>query len=444
MASTLGIAGIITAIIAVNILTYKGLNVVLASFVAAAIVIFTNQLGYAESMEAGLTSTGIIMGNMAGIFVFGGILATLYSASSATVSLGRLILKPFAHNQNGTIRRIGTMGMLILVRVIIGLAGLDNLAIMPLMVALVLSIFSGANFPRKYINCMLVFASTVGTLIPGAPHQFPILFQSVVTEFDNSANLLPRWLLLLIYIVIGTIMLNVMIRKDEEKGMGFDPGPLVIPDFDTEEKTPHWLISVIPLFLVYITYNFLNASAWLSLVYGCVAAAILFFPYFKKEDSAKTRFGAVIGNFNKGIFVVPLVIVAGMVFSMVLSETPSFDYLCDLMAKLPIPATFGLMLIAILLTGASSGHAAMVIVGSIALSSFILNGMSVQTAGVIALWSTSVLDTLPNNIGIVMQSEMTACTMKECYPSIFKTTVIATFSMCMLVCVFGSLGFFPD
>lgn len=441
MSVTMSIIGILLAFFLMNFLVYKGLNGVITGVISAAVIIFFSGMPFTESMASGWGIIGMIMGNMAPILIFGGILAAVYTASNATTSLSRVILKPFGSNPNGNVRRIGTLGMLLLIRVVIGLSGIDNLAVMPFMVALVVAVFSGIDLPRKYVNCVLMFIGCVGTLIPGVPHQYVILLQAAMPEFNNSGNLIVRWLLLIIYIVVGILILNRLMEKDEKNQIHFDPGPLEVPDLKTEDKTPHWVITIIPALVVYLLYNFASMEAWVALMLGCIAAIILFYPYFKKPEGKKTRIGSVVNSINTGSFVVPLGIVAAMIVSMVMTGAPGFNVLVDGFSAIPIPAAFGLMLIAILLTGATGGAtAAIPIVAAIALGKFIPNGMSVQTAGVIALWSTSVLDTLPNNLGIIMQAELTATPMKEGYPSIFKTTVVLTLAMCAVVCVVATIG----
>lgn len=440
MSTTVSVIGFILAFFLMNFLVYKGLNNVITAFIATFVIIFTSGLDFGEAMSGGLGFVGMICGNFVGIFVFGGILASIYSASNATTALSRIILKPFGNHPNPNVRRIGTLGMLVFIRVVIGLAGIDNLAIMPFMVALVLAVFAGSDMPRKYINCALIFAGTIGTLIPGVPHQYVIILQSVMTDFNNSGNLVWRWLLLVIYIVGVILILNRLIGKDQEEGMRFDAGPLDVPDINAEVKAPHWLLTFVPVIVVYITYNFLAMEAWLSMMFGVIVATVLFYPYFPKEEGKKTRLGAIVESYNTGTFTVPLTIVAGMMAGFVLSSAPAFDVVSDAFAAIPIPAVFALMLFAIVMTGVGGAQTALVIVGSVAVSKFIPNGLGVQIAGVIALWSTSVLDTLPNNLGIIMQSELTAVPIKQAYPSIFHTTVVATLAMCVVVCIIGAIG----
>ena len=441
MVTPIGIIGVILAFILMNVLIYKGLNAVITAMIVTVLVIVTSGMDFNETFTSGLSFVGLMCGNFMPVFVFGGILAAIYNATNATASLGKLIMRPFSKSEDLRVKIVGTLSMLVLIRVVIGLAGLDNIAIMPFMIALVVAVFAGCDIPRKYVNGMLIFAGTIGTLIPGVPHQYVLIYQYVVPQFNNNGNLVVRWLLLIVYIIAALWVFWRCISKDVKQGKHFEAGPLDVPDYSQEIKGPHWILTFIPVLLVYVTYNFLGLNAWQSLAVACILAIILFYPYFPRAEGKKLRIRAIMESVNTGTFTVPLILSAAMLASQALSASPSFNAICDAFAKIPIPVAFSFMLAAILLTGMTGGaQAALVIVGGLALSRF--TGLSVQAAGIMALWSTSVLDTLPNNLGIIMQSELTATPMEECYPTIFKTTVILTLIMCVITTVLAAVGAF--
>lgn len=438
----MGVIGIILAMVLINVFVYKGLNPVISGFLCAFLIIVTSGLSFNETMDSSLSFLGMMCGNFLPIFVFGGIMGMLYNASNATKSLGKLIMRPFASSANPHVKRIGTLSMLLIIRVIIGLAGLDNLAIMPLMVFLVTAVFAGCDLPRRHVNCLLIIAGTVGTLVPGVPHQYVVILQGVLPEFNNSGNLIIRWILLLVFIVAAILIMDRIMERDAQKGVHFEAGPLEIPDMEGDDKAPHWILTFIPVVAVYVTYNFLGLNPWESMLVGVVACLILFTPFIKNMEG-KGKLGTVVEQCNQGTFTVPLTMVGCMMISNVMAQSPSFDWLCDMFASIPIPSAFGLTLIAIILVGAMGGaQSALVVIGTIAMATFIPNGMSVQAAGIIALWATAVLDTLPNSLGIIMQAQLTGVPMKECYPPIFKTTVLLTGAMSVLVAILAAIGLF--
>ena len=78
MSVTMSIIGILLAFFLMNFLVYKGLNGVITGVISAAVIIFFSGMPFTESMASGWGIIGMIMGNMAPILIFGGILAAMW------------------------------------------------------------------------------------------------------------------------------------------------------------------------------------------------------------------------------------------------------------------------------------------------------------------------------------------------------------------------------
>lgn len=436
----LAFIGIVLAVIILNVVVYKGLNAVVASFLTAMIVIVTSGLDFNQAMNESIAFVGGICGSFLPIIVFGGIIGALYNASNATKTLTKLIIKPIHHIKSPAGQRIAGVGLILLIRIVIGLSGIDNMAIMTTMVALTATVFAALDWPRKYIACVLMVAGTVGALIPGAPNLYVIILQQVLTEFDNQGTLFIRWLILIVFTVGAALMIARMIGKAQESGVHFEPGSLQVPDLEAVEKAPHWIVTFIPVIAVFVFYNLLGLEAWVALLIGAAVAVVCFVPYIQpKQGSSRIR--ALLDAVNSGTFSVPLSLVGIMLVSNVLAMSPAMSSISNYFAQLPLPGSISLMLISILLVGGMGGaQAALVVMGTMALQYYIPNGMGVQTAGVIALWATTVLDTLPSNLGIAAFAELTDVTIEESYPPIFQTTVVFTLVICVLVALLGVTG----
>ncbi|MBP1736371.1 MAG: hypothetical protein H6Q60_252 [Oscillospiraceae bacterium] len=439
MSLTVGVIGIILCLVVQNYFIYKGLSPVISSVIATLIIIFTSNLPLQSTWDTGMSSLGGTLAVLVPLLVFGGIMGTLYSKSGATVAIVNLLLKPFEKTSNVNAKRIGGIAIILIFRVIIGFAGFDNLAIMVTMVAIVVAVFAKFDMPRKYINCLLIVAGNLGVLIPGAPQAYLIMLEQYMTGFSNSSNIIPRTFLLVLFLVGSILILNYLIKRDYDKGVHFEAGPLEIPDFETI-KTPHWIAAFIPLLAVFVTYNFFGCAAWLSMLFGTLASAILFAPYLPHEEGT-SKFGVLVKECNDGVFAAPIVMLINMLPGFVMAASPAFDYMVQLLSAIPIPSAFGLLIIGILLTGAS-GTSAIILVSSIVLSIYVPGGMSVQACGVVTIWTLVVLDNLPNSLGIVLQNEMTGVTMKESYPPIFKTAVVFAFIVSILTAAMASIGIF--
>ncbi|MBO4835326.1 MAG: hypothetical protein J5483_04360, partial [Lachnospiraceae bacterium] len=52
------------------------------------------------------------------------------------------------------------------------------------------------------------------------------------------------------------------------------------------------------------------------------------------------------------------------------------------------------------------------------------------------------LDTVPNNIGLIMQCDLTDTTVKATYPSVFKTTVALSLGIAVVVTILSIVKVF--
>jgi hypothetical protein len=108
-------------------------------------------------------------------------------------------------------------------------------------------------------------------------------------------------------------------------------------------------------------------------------------------------------------------------------------------AAIPLPSAIILLLMAVILIGVA-GMAGITLSAIFAVSFCIPAGVSVSACSIIIMWSTCVLDTLPNSLGIVMQNQLCGTTMRESYPSIFQTTVLVTGIFTALAAIIAAIG----
>ena len=437
MPLSIGIIGIIVAFILMNYLVYKGLNVVLTATLVTFIIAFTSGLPIGQAWSAGMNGVGMLLGILGPIIMFGAVLGMFYTKSGAAASLADFLVKPFINSENYTKRIIGCLAMFLILRIIIGLAGIDNMAIMYTMLAIAAGVFEKCKIPRKYLNVLLMVAGTCATLVPGAPMSVLITVEQYVPGFDNSRTIPLRALLLLVYVVVAVLIMYRIIKRDMDKGEIYDPGPLAFPDI-SKQKAPNPILTILPILAVYILYNFVHFDAWLALVCGIIIAALCFGWYIPKEEG-KNRFLTIIDTANSGVFIVPIAILFSMLPGFIMQQSEAYNAMIGAMSAAPIPSAIGFLLISIIIVGIA-GNAAVVLLGGIAVAAFIPAGLTPQACGLIIIFSTVVLDSLPNNLGIITQCEIMNCTMKECYPSIFHTTVLLTAGLSLIVALCAMIG----
>ena len=437
------IVSIIAAALLINILPVKGWNIVVVAFVLTLLVALANSL----PIDA---VTGVMMGGMGGmlaallpLFVFGGILGTIYNHSNAARSLARLILRPFKNAKSTSTRVFGVILLLLVVRAIIGLSGFNNIAIMPLMIAIVTMIFKATDIPRKYVNCALLISGEIQILVPGAPTSEMVMLEQYLTGFTRMSYFVPRLIVLIVYTIAAALILSRLMVKDMEKGMTFDPGPLQVDDVYAENvKCPPVLLTIVPLVLIWILFSIVGWEPWIALLIGCIVAIVLMWPWLEVPEGM-TKYKMLLVCMDEGTFKLPLTITGVALFGMVVTATPGWTIIQNAVSALPIHPAILLTVASIILVFVGGTTGMIPVIASLALGTCVAGGMSVGACGVIALLSFVCLDTVPNNLGLIMQCNLTATPVKEAYPSVFRTTVLLTTGITIVVMLCNIIGILP-
>jgi len=432
----LAILGIIATIVFMSYTIYKGLNPIISAIIGAFIIIFSNSMPVVDTWSTGMETVKTVMGVLAPLFVFGGIMGIMYSDSGAAVALGKVIMIPARKIKNPVFRRIAVLFLFMVLRILIGLAGIDNNAIMLTVMALAVSVFFEFNMPTKYIPAVAIIAATVSNLIPGTPTMLNIMLAEFMPGFTVGGAMVIRALLLLLYVIGAVLLLSRFMEKDIQNGMQFEQGVLTIPDYETI-KTPHWIVSLIPIAVVFVCYNFFGVESWMSLMFGAIASLALFGPFIRPEEG-KSKIATILHSCDKGIFIVPLILMMVVLPSSIMAVAPGLTTIVNGLNSLSIPPAFAFMLVAAILVG-FGGSAATVSVASIAVATFIPAGLTGMACGIIVIWAC-MFETLPINSAILIQCNMVGTTMKEAYPSIFQTTVVLMLLISIITAVLATIG----
>ena len=437
----LAMLSIVATIILMNVLPYKGWNIIIVSFICAIIVALCNALPLQAATGILTGGVGAMLGTLIGLFVFGAILGEIYNASNASFTLARAIVAPFKNAKSSVVRLIGTIVLLLIVRAVLGIAGFNNIAIMPLMISIIVMVFNACDIPRKYVNCALLIAGEIQILVPGVPSTELVLVEEYLDGFTRTSCFGIRLAILIVYIVAAALILGHLIRKDREKGLHFEPGRMMVPDIHTDVRRPHLILTLIPLAVIFVLYTILGMDAWVVMLISCAVALLCLGWYIPKREG-ESKYRTLLNCVNGGAFKLPLAICGCMFYGMVLTATPGWEIIQGALSNLPIPPAILFTVASIILVFAGGTQGMIPVMATLALSVCIPNGMSVGICGVIMIMSFVCLDTVPNNIGLIMQCELTDTTIKEAYPAVFRTTVLLTLGMTAIVMLLAMFGVF--
>lgn len=439
----ISLIGIILALVFINYSMYRGLGLPLACIIGTMIIWIFGGMNFGAAWTDAMDQTAPVLGQLLPIYMFGAILGMLYTKSGAAASLGLACFRPFKNAKNPNVKMLGTIFMFFILRFIISLSGIDNMALIVTMVALVTVMFQELDMPRKYCNCFLMVSGTIPTFMPGAPTMLNVMLPMFIPGFTSMSCFWPRMLFLIAFIVVATVWLYTMIKKEMDKGehyipaKGMNAGDLNDPNV----KRPFWVVTLIPLILVYVLCTFASLDSWLALFIGCVAAAILFIPYMKAPEGCG-KLSWLVDEFNASAVQIPLYYIMTFFPAFAMMAAPGWNLLISWMNglanSLPLALGFGIVSTVLVPVGSS----ALVINANIANEIFVPAGLAAGTAGTLLIIANTVFDTLPNSPGMVMQAELTETPMRVCYPSIFKTTVLLTLAIMIVATLMATVGIF--
>ena len=439
----ISVIGIIVAVIFCNYSVYRGLGLALAAVFSCFIIWITGGIGISAGWDAAITELQPYLGAMIPIYIFGGILGLFYSKSGAAASLSLACFRPFQNAKNPTVKMLGTIFMFFVLRLLMALSGIDNMALLVTTVAMVAVMCEDLDIPRKYANCLLMVSGTIPTFLPGAPTMMNVILPTALPGFTRNSCFLPRICFMILFIIGSTLLMTKMIHKSKSKGEHFEQIAAMSNAAlsDPNAKRPHWVITLIPLLVVYALSVVTEIASWLCIMIGCIVAGTLFIPYMKAPEG-KRKFGWLIGEMNDASIQIPLYYCMDMMLAYAMTSVPGWTTLTGGMTALatmlnPVLA-YGIVSTCLVPAGVS----ALVVSANLANEIFVPMGISAATCGTLLVIANTVFDSLPNSAGLIMQAELTETPLSECYPSIFKTTVLLTGFIMILATLLAAFGVF--
>ncbi len=429
---------LIISLLLIAFLIYKGLSPIYSVVIGCALMIFTNGMDFADTFQQALSIWGSVLMPAVFVTLFGAAMGVLYSKAGAIDSIADFLLKPVEKVKNESMKVVLAILLFIVFRIILGLAGFVNDAVMVTMFLVGAEVFRKVDIDRRHLNAVLVIAGTIGIILPGAPTQANVMFGLYLPGYSATAYFLPRLILMLIYIVIVCFIMLRYVKKDRAAGRHFEPGNMMIGQL-SEKLPPVWLC-FIPILVVIVSYTAFHVRDWISITFGLIATVICLFPYFPVEEG-KNRFTSMIHYANDGVLLIPLQFMLMVLPTMVMSLSPAFQWGVDALSSCGISPIVSFTILAVVLV-AFSGAGAIPTICTVALSGYIGQSMSMYACVIICTWACTVFDSLPTNASIVIQTELCDCPMKRAYPTIFTTTIVATGIVTVLSAIAAALGIF--
>ena len=428
----MGVIGCILGFLIVIYLVYKDWSVYIATFIGMCVVVLLTGSSFMTAVTE--TYVGGVFTAIKGFFfmlMFGCVQSSLYRESGAAYSIADTVMNWLLRENTGNTRKnlIG-MSILLVIGFLLSMGGIIAGVVIVLMYPIALVVFERCDIPKRFILGILGAASYTFTLsIPGSPQVTNVAPMTVLGTGASVAPI-PGIVGGVVEVAVILILLNLFINRARRRGDHFERHPLD-PHMEPNTAHPNFAVSLLPMIFLYVLFNFAGLHIVPCLVLGSLLSIALFWKYLKNKDLKKLLCDATVDS-------IPMTLNVGAIcgFAAIITNADAFQTMLNAITGLdasPIIICAVVVAIMCMLTGGSS-TGQLVALPMIA-PKLLETGLSVSAIHRIAVFAATTLDSMPYCGSILMLLPMCHMKLKEIYPSMFVTTVVATTCGTAAVCL---------
>ncbi|RQD68969.1 GntP family permease [Campylobacter hepaticus] len=407
--------GIILGLIILMVLAYLGWSIVWVGPIAAGVVALGGGLDLFDSY------TNVYMGGFVAfaktwfpVFMLGAIFGKLmeltYMASSVSLTIGKIL---------GEKRAI--LGV-ILAAAILTYGGVSLFVVVFAVYPLALSLFKKANISKRLIPAAIALGAFTFTMaaLPGSPQIQNLI---PIKYFDTTAMAAP-----IMGIICGLIMFvggyfYLKYRENYLKNLGeFYEESKDKYQLPSDEKIPHFILSLIPLLCVIILLNVFSFEIINALLCGIFAILLLNIHRFRNFVKAMNEGvqGSIIAIINTS---------AAVGFGSVVKAVPGFQTLTNLLLDFKINPLISEGIAVNLLAGATGSASggmgiALEALGAKYKEIALSENIPLELFHRVASIASGGLDALPHNGAVLTLLAITSMSHKKSYLDICVVAVI--------------------
>jgi H+/gluconate symporter-like permease len=399
----LSLLGLLAGLGLLVVLTMRGFNLFITAPLCALLVAVTNGIPFWQLAD----KVDFVHGYMSGfsgfvaawflMFLLGSIFGKLMEHTGAADAVALAIVKRLGHTR--------AVLAIVLACAVLTYGGVSLFVVAFSAYPMAVSLFKGANLPRRFIPATLALGSVTFTMTsagsPEIQNWIPIPYLGTTPYAGWQVSIIVA----LFMAVGGYFALMWMIKSATKKGEQFaarSSDPVL-----TDKPLPHWLTGLLPLLVVLITSFLLHdslqqAALIIALAGGVISLYLLNFRFLHNPAAATNEgvLGALLAIGNTAAVVG---------FGAVAKLTPAFNSVVDYMTHLPGPELVGaaVAVSAIAgLTGSASGGQ-VIALPEIA-PHYLDRGVDPEQLHRVVAISSGALDSLPHN-GYVVTTIRAIC-----------------------------------
>lgn len=422
----------------VIVFCYKDWSVYVATLVGAAVVMLFNWMPFIDTLTGDFIEGMFVpIQSFFFILLFGNIQAKIYSVSGAAYAIADSImstlLKPGASN---TRKNVIAISVLLVIGIVLCMGGINASVFIVLMYPIALTIFEHCDIPKRFILGVLGACSYTFTLtMPGSPQVTNV---AAMTALGTSAGVaaIPGLVGAAVEIIVTLVLLNILINKARSRGEHFELHPLD-PHYDENSPRPKFWVAILPLIILFILFNVVGIDINICIIISVIVSIVAFWPQLRDYSLRELLSTGASESIHMSMTVAAICGFAGVV-----TNTEAFTTMLDFMVGLDMsPMLICAIVVAIMcmLTGGSSTGQ---LISLPLIAPKLMNlGLNVGAIHRISCFAATTLDSLPYSGAILMLLPLCHMKLREVYPPLFITTVVAT--TCGTIAVIVMCALFP-
>lgn len=413
------------------------IHIVIASFVAALAVTVLARLPFTETMvTVFFTRFGMITGSLFPMFLFGAMLAKLYTNSGAATQIANTVANTLFRSAK-TDRKKYALGFLsiIIASAILCYGGINAAVALIAIYPIAIGIFEKAGIPKRFImGAICGGAFTFALSGPGSPQPTNVVAMAIVSS--SYCGLVAGIVGMIVEVTVMLLVFTRMCIKATEMGERFIPGPNDV--FEKEDGSkPRFVITLIPILVLLIVFNVLTINISISLLITVLVAILCFYPQLHGKTVMKA-----INEGAQGALAPTVAISAVNGFAAVVQSVPEYQALIDGLLSSSLPPIFLLVIciavICMMTGGSTTGTQIALPILAPVLTKL---GLTLPFIHRVGTFAATMLDSLPNSGAVIMAVGLADLKMKDGYPPVFISTVLAT--TCGTIAVALIMTLFP-
>ena len=230
--------------------------------------------------------------------------------------------------------------------------------------------------------------------------------------------------------------MNIYINKARAKGEHFGLHPLD-PHYDKNTPRPNFWIALIPLVALFVTFNILKININIWVIGSTVLSILLFWKQLKAKNLRELISTGAADSIHMSLTVAAICGFAGVV-----TNTEAFTTMLNAITGINMsPMLICAVVVAVMWTLTGGSSTGQLISLPLIAPKLLDLGLNVNAIHRIACFAATTLDSMPYSGAILMLLPMCRMKLREIYPPMFITTVIAT--TCGTIAVIVMCALFP-